>query len=165
MLYSTETIDEGSEKYDLLLTLTGGFNPTPRVLAAPLDAALSRDAFRADDKLVAYLTGVNAGAGLLPIRSTASNEERSAPGVGTVAAGRGGVFVFSDNLSAPDIYPATASLNVWNAALAGPPQQLEAKVIDRRNVFVAPGGRAVLYSRPAAPQHENVAGIWVAALP
>jgi hypothetical protein len=165
VLYSSEISFEGVERYDLLLTPTTAFNPTPRKLVAAVDAQLSRDAFSADGKFTAYLTGVNGGTGLLHVHNVATAQDRTSPGVGTVAAGHDGVMVFSDNLSAPNVYPATASLKVWNAALAGPPQPLEAQIVDHRNFFVTPNKRAVVYQRLNDPQVENSEGIWLTPLP
>jgi hypothetical protein len=164
VLYSIETSLDGA-KHDLLLTSTATFNENPRKLSAAVDATLSRDAFSADGKFAAYQTGVNAGAGLLHVHNVATAEDRTAPGVGTVAAGHDGLFVFSDSLSPPNVYPATAALKVWDAALAGPPTQLEPQIVDHRNFFVTPGGRAVVYQRLNNPEVADSEGIWVTPLP
>ncbi|HEU4538952.1 MAG TPA: hypothetical protein VFS00_32755, partial [Polyangiaceae bacterium] len=147
VLYSTQSTYEGGERYDLLLTPTAAYNPSPRKLVTAVDAALSRDAFSADGQFVAFLTGISAGERTLHLHAVASGQERTVPSVGTVAAGRGGVFVFSTNLSGPGTYPATSSLRLVNAASTAPPQTIEAKVLNHSSFFVARGGRAVVYQR------------------
>ncbi len=164
VLYATELVYEGGERHDLLLAQTGTANGVPRKLSPTVDATLSRDAFSADGKFVAYLTGVNAGAGTLHLAPVAAGAERTAVGVNTVAAAHDGLFVYSDNVSAPNVYPATADLKVWNAAGAGGPLTLRSKIVDGRNFYVAPGGRAVVYQRLADPQEANSEGLWVAPL-
>jgi hypothetical protein len=165
VLYSTQTTYEGGERFDLLLTPTAAYNPAPRKLVAALDAALSRDAFSADGRFVAFLTGAGAAERTLHLHAVESGQERTVPSVGTVAAGRQGVFVFSTNLSGPGTYPATSSLRFVNAAGTAPPQAVEAKVLNHSSFYVAPGGRAVLYQRPVEPQQPDVGGIWASPLP
>jgi hypothetical protein len=165
VLYSSQSTYEGGERFDLLLTPTATFNQSPRKLVTTVDAALSRDAFSADGKFAAYLTGVSAGAGTLHLHAVASGQERTLPGVGTVAAGREGMFVFSSDLSGPNVYPVAASISVVNAATAAAPQPIAAKALGHGNFFVTPGGRAVVYQRPADPQQADAEGLWVAPLP
>lgn len=165
VLYATAVTYEGGERHDLVLTSTADFNPSPRKLVTTVDATLSRSAFSADNKFVTYLTGANAGAGTLNVHSIALGQTRTAPAVGTVAAAHDGVFVFSDNQSAPDVYPATADLKIWDAAGPGLPQPLQSKIVDGRAFFVAPGGHAVVYQRLADAQQADAEGVWASPLP
>jgi hypothetical protein len=147
VLYSRQVTYEGGTKRDLMLSDTSIFNPQPTELVAGPTAGLSRSAFTTDGQYAIYLTDLNARGSTLNIYSVASGKVRTFPNVDTVLAAGKATIVFSDHRSDPDKYPIVADLNVLDAATDGPPQLLEAMIVDGRSFFADPDAGWVSYVR------------------
>jgi hypothetical protein len=163
VLYSTTISYEGGEKRDLLLTPTTSFNPAPLKLVTSVSARLSRSTFTRDGSHALYLTGSNTnGSGTLHVRDVSDGSAVQVEGVDTVSAAHGTWIVFSDNRTAPGVYPVLADLKLLDAAAEQQPVLLHSGISDGRTFYLTPDGRAVVFARPGA---SDVQGLWVRPIP
>jgi hypothetical protein len=162
VLYSTAVSYEQGIQRDLRMVATDAFNAMPTELATGATASLTRSSISQDGQFVFYLSDVTPTGGLLHVVDRAGGERIVLPGVVEALAAAGSRIVFTDNSSAPDVYPTVTDLKVIDLAKDAEPRLIEAKILEGRTFQLDAAREQVIYVRsgidrdPSAPDQVGL---------
>jgi hypothetical protein len=158
VVYSNKVEYDVSEKRDLRVTSTDWFNPTPTSLVNTPIAELGRSVLTTSGDYVLYFTDVVQGqGGKLFVRPITGAAAVTFPNVDTVLAGDDNMILFTDNRTAPGIYPVLVDLKKVDAGGVLGAQLIESGIVEGRDIQVRSDRNTVAYRR----EGDVATSIWL----